>query len=81
MSTTKYGHYTRVSVHTVRKNDIDTDNYSYLCSLVSELKNLKSYHELRNRTPDMISYSIGKAIEYCERNMSEIEMRAKGDLK
>lgn len=78
---TKYGNYTRVSIHTTRKNDVDIDNYAYLSSLVSELKNMKAYHELRNRTPDMISYSIGKAIEYCERNMSEIKMRAKGDLK
>lgn len=77
---TKYGSTTRITVHTVRKSDIDIDTYEYMASMVSELKNMKSYHELRNGGPDMISYSLGKAVEYCQRTMSEIEMRAKGEL-
>lgn len=78
---TKYGNYTRISVHNVRHSEVDYDEYAYLSSLVSELKNMKSYHEVRNGSPDMISYSIGKAIEYAERTMAEIEMRSTGELK
>lgn len=77
----KYGNNTHVVVHIIKKQDIDIDTYEYMSSMVSELKNMKSFHEFRNGGPDMISYSLGKAIDYCQRTMSEIEMRARGELK
>lgn len=79
--TNKHDNTAHIAVHTIRKQDIDIDTYEYMSSMVSELKNMKSFHEFRNGGPDMISYSLGKAIDYCQRTMSEIEMRARGELK
>lgn len=79
--TRRSSYYTRVNVHTVKHDAVDTDMYSYLADVVSELKGIKTAHEMIIGTPDMIGYSIGKAIEYCERNMKEIEMRATGKLE
>lgn len=78
---TKYRDYYTVSKYTVRKESIDTDMYDYLSKMVSELKAMKTAHEALINTPDMIGYSLGKTIEYCERMMKEIEMRASGKLE
>lgn len=71
----------KVTIRTVKRCDIDVSMYEYLESLSSELKQMKVTHEAFMRTPDMIGYSLGKAIEYCERTMNEIRVRATGKLK
>lgn len=78
MRKTKYGSTYRISDYNVRHSDIDIDQYQYLTSMVSELKNMKLYHEAYAGTHDMISFHLGKAIEYCERNIKEIEERSQG---
>ena len=77
----KYRNYTSVNVHTVRYDAIDSNMYKYLADMISELKSMKSAHEMIIGTPDMISYSLGKTIDYCERNMKDIEMRISGKLE
>lgn len=71
----------KVTIHTVKRDEVDVSMYEYLEGLSSELKQMKVTHEALVRTPDMIGYSLGKAIEYCERTMKEIRVRASGKLR
>lgn len=66
--------------HEYNNANDDVSYYDYLCRLVSELKSLKIAHIVYAGTDDMISYSIGKAIEYCERELSDIKSRMSGQL-
>lgn len=65
--------------HSILHSDINYDLYSHMCEMKSELQKMVLVHETYVRTQDMFSYHLRRAIEYCDRELREIEKRAKID--
>lgn len=63
----------------IRKSDIDAESYDYLSLLESQLKVMILEHDIYALAPDMISYHLKKALDYCERLKNELTKRVHFD--
>lgn len=64
--------------HNTRKSDVDMEHYKYLMRLKAEIRDIKCTHESIVGTSDMITYYLGKTLDYVQASMNEFIKRSMG---
>lgn len=77
----KYKVYDRVGdivPHNLRYGEMDFEMIEELTHIKSQLQKLYNYEVQRTGTSDMIAFYIERAVEYCNKMISEAEERISG---